>query len=504
MGFGRIGTISSYIHIKMLNPDTIKTYLTFDDVLLLPGRSKVLPTDVDIKTRLTQEISINCPLISAPMDTVTEATLAIALAQEGGIGIIHRNLPPERQRKMVDQVKRSVSAMIPDPITMDPDQTLSTALRLMDKYKIKGIPITKKNKLVGILTNRDLRTAKKHSTPIRDLMTQSNLVTLPEGSSMATAKKLLNKNRIEKLPVIDKKGNLRGLITLKDVEKNARFPNSTKDAKGRLMVGAALGVAQNPIEHVEDLIRVGLDVLVIDSAHGHSEKVLKTIREIKKTFPKLQLIGGNVATAEGTRDLIKAGVDAVKVGVGPGSICTTRVVSGVGVPQITAISECVKAASKKNIPIISDGGIKLSGDITKALAAGAHTVMIGSLFAGTEESPGEKILFQGRSYKEYRGMGSIAAMSQGSSDRYFQELELSESKLVPEGVEARIPYRGGLAFTVHQMMGGLRAGMGYCGTANIDELRNKSTFIKITASGLRESHVHDVIVTKEAPNYHVE
>ncbi|HJN99989.1 MAG TPA: IMP dehydrogenase, partial [Nitrospinaceae bacterium] len=334
----------------------------------LPGRSKVLPTEVDITTQLTRDISINCPLISAPMDTVTEATLAIALAQEGGIGIIHRNLPPERQRKMVDQVKRSVSAMIPDPITMDPDQTLSTALRLMGKYKIKGIPITKKNKLVGILTNRDLRTAKKHSTPIYDLMTKENLITLPEGSSMATAKKLLNNNRIEKLPVVDKKGNLRGLITLKDVEKNAQFPNSTKDSKGRLIVGAALGVTQNPIEHIEDLIRVGLDVLVIDSAHGHSEKVLKTIREIKKTFPKLQLIGGNVATAEGTRDLIKAGVDAVKVGVGPGSICTTRVVSGVGVPQITAISECVKAATKKNIPIISDGGIKLSGDITKAIA----------------------------------------------------------------------------------------------------------------------------------------
>ena len=482
----------------------IKTYLTFDDVLLLPNRSKVLPTKVDIKTQLTRKISINCPLISAPMDTVTEATLAIALAQEGGIGIIHRNLPQERQRKMVEQVKRSVSAMIPDPITMDPDQTLSTALRLMKKYNITGIPITKKNKLVGILTNRDLRTAQKHSTSIRDVMTKSKLVTLSEGSSLKKAKKLLNDNRIEKLPIIDKKGCLRGLITLKDVEKYAQFPNATKDTKGRLMVGAALGVTQNPIEHIDDLMRVGLDVLVIDSAHGHSEKVLKTILEIKKTFSKLQVIGGNVATAEGTHDLIKVGVDAVKVGVGPGSICTTRVVSGVGVPQITAISECVKAASRKNIPIISDGGIKLSGDITKAIAAGAHTVMIGSLFAGTEESPGEKILYQGRSYKEYRGMGSIAAMSQGSGDRYFQASELSDSKLVPEGVEARIPYRGGLAFTVHQMLGGLRAGMGYCGAANIDDLRNSSTFIQITAAGLRESHVHDVIVTKEAPNYHID
>ena len=488
----------------MLNPDTIKTYLTFDDVLLLPGHSKVLPTEVSLKTQLTQKISINCPLISAPMDTVTEAALAIALAQEGGIGIIHRNLPPERQRKMVDQVKRSVSAMIPDPITMDPDQTLSTALRLMEKYHITGIPITKKNKLVGILTNRDLRTAQKHSTPIRDVMTKSKLITLPEGSSLKKAKKLLNDNRIEKLPIVDKKGNLRGLITLKDVEKYAQFPNAAKDSKGRLIVGAALGVTQNRMEHIEDLMRVGLDILVIDSAHGHSEKVLKTIREIKKTFPEIQIIGGNVATAEGTRDLIKAGADAVKVGVGPGSICTTRVVTGVGVPQITAIAECVKVASKKNIPIISDGGIKLSGDITKAIAAGAHTVMIGSLFAGTEESPGEKILYQGRSYKEYRGMGSIAAMSQGSSDRYFQELELSDSKLVPEGVEARIPYRGGIAFTVHQMLGGIRAGMGYCGAKDIEELRKKSTFIKVTAAGLRESHVHDVVVTKEAPNYHVE
>ena len=487
----------------MLNPQT-KMYLTFDDVLLLPARSKVLPTEVDIKTQLTRDISINCPLVSAPMDTVTEASLAIALAQEGGIGIIHRNLPPERQRKMVDQVKRSVSAMIPDPITMDPDQTLTTALRLMSKYNITGIPITKKNKLVGILTNRDLRTAQKHSTRIRDVMTKSKLVTLPEGSSLKKAKKLLNDNRIEKLPIVDKTGHLRGLITLKDVEKYAQFPNATKDTKGRLMVGAALGVTQNPIEHIDDLMRVGLDVLVIDSAHGHSEKVLKTILEIKKTFSKLQVIGGNVATAEGTHDLIKVGVDAVKVGVGPGSICTTRVVSGVGVPQITAISECVKAASRKNIPIISDGGIKLSGDITKAIAAGAHTVMIGSLFAGTEESPGEKILYQGRSYKEYRGMGSIAAMSQGSGDRYFQASELSDSKLVPEGVEARTPYRGGLAFTVHQMLGGLRAGMGYCGAANIDDLRNSSAFIQITAAGLRESHVHDVIVTKEAPNYHVE
>jgi len=488
----------------MIDPEKVPTYLTFDDVLLLPAHSKVLPANVDVSTRLTQKIKLKCPLISAPMDTVTETSLAIAMAQEGGIGIIHRNLPPERQRKMVDKVKRSVSVMIPDPITLEPDQKISEALQVMKKYNIKGFPITQKKKLVGILTNRDLRFETNLNKKISTLMTKDNLITIPEGTSLAKSKEILHDNRIEKLLVVDKKGHLKGLITIKDIEKSGQFPNSAKDSKGRLLVGAALGVTQNPIEHIEDLVRVGLDVLVIDSAHGHSEKVLSTIREIKKSFPKLQIIGGNVATAEGTAALIKAGVDAVKVGIGPGSICTTRVVSGVGVPQISAVAECVKVAEKKNIPVISDGGIKLSGDVTKAIAAGASTVMIGSLFAGTEESPGEKILYQGRSYKEYRGMGSIAAMSQGSSDRYFQELELSESKLVPEGVEARIPYRGALSFTVHQLLGGLRAGMGYCGAASIDELRKNASFIKITSSGLRESHVHDVIVTKEAPNYYID
>jgi len=488
----------------MIDPEKVPTYLTFDDVLLLPAHSKVLPANVDVSTRLTQKIKLKCPLISAPMDTVTETSLAIAMAQEGGIGIIHRNLPPERQRKMVDKVKRSVSVMIPDPITLEPDQKISEALQVMKKYNIKGFPITQNKKLVGILTNRDLRFETNLNKKISTLMTKDNLITIPEGTSLAKSKEILHDNRIEKLLVVDKKGHLKGLITIKDIEKSGQFPNSAKDSKGRLLVGAALGVAQNPIEHIEDLVRVGLDVLVIDSAHGHSEKVLSTIREIKKSFPKLQIIGGNVATAEGTAALIKAGVDAVKVGIGPGSICTTRVVSGVGVPQISAVAECVKVAEKKNIPVISDGGIKLSGDVTKAIAAGASTVMIGSLFAGTEESPGEKILYQGRSYKEYRGMGSIAAMSQGSSDRYFQELELSESKLVPEGVEARIPYRGALSFTVHQLLGGLRAGMGYCGAASIDELRKNASFIKITSSGLRESHVHDVIVTKEAPNYYID
>jgi IMP dehydrogenase len=488
----------------MIDPHKVPTYLTFDDVLLLPAYSKVLPANVDLSTRLTRKIKLKCPLIAAPMDTVTETNLAIALAQEGGIGIIHRNLPPERQRKMVDKVKRSVSVMIPDPITMEPDQKISEALEKMKKYSITGIPITQKKKLVGILTNRDLRFEKNLNKKISSLMTQEGLVTIPEGTPLSKSKEILHDNRIEKLLVVDKKGHLKGLITIKDIEKSEQFPNAAKDKKGRLLVGAALGVTQNPIEHIEDLVRVGLDVLVIDSAHGHSEKVLSTIREIKKSFPKLQIIGGNVATAEGTAALIKAGVDAVKVGIGPGSICTTRVVSGVGVPQISAVAECVKVAEKKNIPVISDGGIKLSGDVTKAIAAGASTVMIGSLFAGTEESPGEKILYQGRSYKEYRGMGSIAAMSQGSSDRYFQELELSESKLVPEGVEARIPYRGTLSFTVHQLLGGLRAGMGYCGAASIDELRKNASFIKITSSGLRESHVHDVIVTKEAPNYNID
>ena len=488
----------------MIDPKNVPTYLTFDDVLLLPAHSKVLPVDVKLATQLTRKIKLNTPLISAPMDTVTETNLAIALAQEGGIGIIHRNLAAEKQRKMVDKVKRSVSAMIPDPITMDPDQKISEALDVMRKYNITGIPITQKKKLVGILTNRDLRFESNLNKKIRTLMTKDDLVTIPEGTPLEKSKQLLHDNRIEKLLVVNKKGHLKGLITTKDIEKAGKFPNAAKDKKGRLLVGAALGVAQNPVGHIESLIRVGLDVLVIDSAHGHSEKVLATIREIKKTFPRLQIIGGNVATAEGTAALIKAGVDAVKVGIGPGSICTTRVVSGVGVPQISAIAECVKVAEKKNIPIISDGGIKLSGDITKAIAAGANSVMIGSLFAGTEESPGEKILYQGRSYKEYRGMGSIGAMSQGSSDRYFQELELSKSKLVPEGVEARIPYRGALSFTVHQLLGGLRAGMGYCGASTIDGLRQNASFIKITSSGLRESHVHDVIVTKEAPNYNID
>ncbi len=479
-------------------------YLTFDDVLLLPAYSTMLPSEVDISTQLTKNLQLKCPLISAPMDTVTESELAITLAQEGGIGIIHRNLQPEVQRKMVDKVKRAVSIIIPDPITLDPDKTLGEALEVMDKYKITGIPITRDRKLVGILTNRDIRFETKMLKKISELMTSENLVTIPDGTSLEKSKRILHDNRIEKLPVVDDRGTLKGLLTLKDILKATEYPGATKDDNGRLRVGAALGVSTNTMQHIQDMVTVGLDVLVIDSAHGHSEKVLNTIREIKGAFPDLQVIGGNVATADGTEALIKAGADAVKVGIGPGSICTTRVVSGVGVPQITAVMKCNEVAEKKGVPIISDGGIRHSGDITKAIAAGARAVMIGSLFAGTEESPGEKILYQGRSYKEYRGMGSIGAMQKGSSDRYFQELGLNESKLVPEGVEARIPYRGGIRITVHQLLGGLRAGMGYCGSTCIEDLRKKSKFIRTTPSGLRESHVHDVIVTKEAPNYHIE
>ncbi len=482
----------------------IETYLTFDDVLLLPAFSKVLPSEVDLSTQLTRKIRLNCPLLSAPMDTVTEDNLAIALAQQGGIGIIHRNLPPDRQRKMIERVKRSISVVIPDPITLEPETTLEDALQVMDKFHITGIPVTKNKKLVGILTNRDIRFENKRNKPISELMTKENLVTIREGTSLEKSKKLLHENRIEKLPVVDSKGNLKGLLTLKDILQSSEYPDAAKDEKGRLLVGAALGVSTDYMDHIDELVQVGLDVLTIDSAHGHSNKVIQTVGEIKKKFPELQVIAGNVATVEGTQALIKAGADAVKVGIGPGSICTTRIVTGVGVPQITAVQKCSEVADKKGVPIISDGGIRHSGDITKAIAAGAKSVMIGSLFAGTEESPGEKILYQGRSYKEYRGMGSIGAMKKGSSERYFQEMGLNESKLVPEGVEARIPYRGSVESTVHQLLGGLRSGMGYCGCETIQGLRTQSKFIKVTSSGLRESHVHDVIVTKEAPNYHIE
>lgn len=479
-------------------------YLTYDDVLLKPARSAVQPKDVKISTKLTKKIKLNTPLVSAPMDTVTEAALAIALAQEGGIGIIHRNMPVKSQAKEVDKVKRSVSGMIPDPITMGPNQKIREALEVMDKYKISGIPITVNNKLSGILTNRDLRFETNLNKKISELMTKTGLVTVPVGTTLDQSKKILHKNKIEKLLVVDKNRILKGLITIKDIEKSIEYPSASKDKFGRLMVGAAIGVSLDEFDRVGALIMRGVDVLVVDSAHGHSESVLNMISSIKKKFPSIEIVGGNVATMEGAKDLINAGVDGVKVGIGPGSICSTRVVAGVGVPQLTALSECVKAADKYKIPIIADGGIRYSGDITKAIAAGASAVMIGGLFAGTEESPGEKILYQGRSYKEYRGMGSIGAMLEGSSSRYFQEKVFSETKLVPEGVEGRIPYKGTLSFSVHQLLGGLRAGMGYCGCANINELRKKAKFIRVTMSGLKESHAHDVIITKEAPNYNIE
>lgn len=487
----------------MLNND-IKECLAFDDVLLVPARSSVLPKEVDISSYLTKKIKLNCPLVSAPMDTVTEAGLAIALAQEGGIGIIHKNLSIEEQVYEVDKVKRAVSGMIVDPITMSQNQNINEALEVMRKYRISGIPITENKKLIGILTNRDLRFEIDRSKKISELMTKEKLVTVPVGTTLEQSKELLHKNRIEKLPVVDREGNLKGLITIKDIEKSRKYPFAAKDSVGRLIAGAAVGISADSGERVKALVKAGVNVIVVDTAHGHSEYVLKAIESIKGEYPALQVIGGNVATAEGTEDLIKAGVDAVKVGIGPGSICTTRIVAGVGVPQITAIAECSKIADKYNIPIIADGGIKYSGDVTKAIASGASSVMIGSIFAGTEESPGEKILYQGRSYKEYRGMGSIGAMTEGSSDRYFQDMEFTETKLVPEGVEGRIPYKGSLSFTVHQLLGGLRAGMGYCGCKNIEELRRNTKFIKITQSGLRESHVHDVIITKESPNYKVE
>lgn len=481
--------------------DKIPTALTFDDVLLLPDKSKVLPREVDISTSLTKKIRLNVPLLSAPMDTVTESRLAIALAQEGGIGIIHKNLSVEEQAYEVDKVKRSESGMIVDPITMSPDQRIAEALGIMSKYRISGIPITQGKKLVGILTNRDLRFETNLNKRVSDLMTKDNLITVPEGTTLEQSVKLLHNNRIEKLLVVDKKYNLKGLITIKDIEKRKRYPIACKDKLGRLMVGAAVGIASDMKKRVESLINAGVDVIVVDTAHGHSIAVLKAIESVRNQYPDIQIIGGNVATKQGTLDLIKSGVNAVKVGIGPGSICTTRIIAGVGVPQLTAIKECAEEAEKHKVPIIADGGIKYSGDITKALAAGAHTVMIGSIFAGTEESPGEKILYQGRSYKVYRGMGSIGAMEEGSKDRYFQEETDRYAKLVPEGVEGRVPYKGFLSFSVQQLIGGVRAGMGYCGCKDIAELRKKARFIKITSSGLKESHVHDVIITKEATNY---
>jgi IMP dehydrogenase len=478
--------------------------LTFDDVLLIPARSDVLPRDTDVSTCLTNSLPLNIPLLSAAMDTVTEGHLAIALAQEGGIGIIHKNLSLEAQAAEVDKVKRSESGMIVDPITMAPHQHVWEALDVMARYRISGIPITEGQKLVGILTNRDLRFVTDTQQPIAALMTKDNLVTVSEGTGLDEAQKLLHQHRIEKLLVVDKNFHLKGLITIKDIEKRKKYPSACKDDLGRLRVGAAIGLTPDRHERLAELTRCGVDVVVVDTAHGHSTGVLATVEEVKKAYPDLQVIGGNVATAEAAHDLISAGVDAVKVGMGPSSICTTRIVAGIGIPQLTAITECARVGERYGVPIVADGGIKYSGDITKALAAGAHSVMIGSLFAGTDESPGERILYQGRSYKLYRGMGSLGAMAGGKGDRYFQGEVQNVSKLVPEGVEGRIPYKGSLADVAYQLVGGLRAGMGYCGCRSIEELRQKARFMRITNASLRESHVHDVIVTQEAPNYQVD
>lgn len=477
----------------------IKEGLTFDDVLLIPAKSEILPKETDVSTMLTKKIKLNIPIMSAGMDTVTEARLAIAIAREGGIGIIHKNMSIEAQALEVDKVKRSEHGVIVDPFYLSPDHIVSDALELMERYRISGVPIVdQKGKLVGILTNRDLRFETDMSRPIHEVMTKDNLITAPVGTDLEEAENILRKYKIEKLPLVDDKGYLKGLITIKDIEKAIQFPNSAKDKNGRLLVGAAVGVTQDMMDRIRALVDAKVDVVVVDTAHGHSKGVLDAVKKIKINYPDLQVIAGNVATAEGTRELIEAGADAVKVGIGPGSICTTRVVTGVGVPQITAIYDCANEADKHGIPVIADGGIKYSGDITKAIAAGARAVMIGSLFAGTEESPGELEIYQGRSFKVYRGMGSLGAMASGSKDRYFQE---DVKKLVPEGVEGRVPYKGPLSETIYQLVGGLRAGMGYCGTATIEELRKKGQFIKITSAGLRESHPHDVQITKEAPNY---
>jgi len=482
----------------------IRECLTFDDVSLVPAYSSVLPKDVDVSTRLTRTIRLNIPLVSAAMDTVTESRTAISMAQEGGIGIIHRNMSLSDQALEVDRVKKSESGMILNPITMNPDQKIFEALEVMKKYRISGVPITKDGKLVGILTNRDLRFEKRLDEKISTVMTKDHLITVPVGTTLEESKAILHKNRIEKLLVVDDHNNLKGLITIKDIEKMRKYPNSCKDDLGRLRVGAAIGPGKDREARTEALIEAGVDVLVIDTAHGHSKDVLDAVRDTKENFPDCQIIVGNVATKEGNLDLIKAGADAVKVGVGPGSICTTRVVAGVGIPQLSAILEATEISAKYDVPIIADGGIKFSGDITKAIAAGAHSVMIGNLFAGTDESPGDIVLYQGRSYKVYRGMGSLEALKEGSRDRYFQEEVESEAKLVPEGIEGRVPYHGALSFCIQQLIGGLKAGMGYLGAKNIQELKEKARFVRITLSGLKESHVHDVVITKEAPNYRLE
>jgi len=475
--------------------------LTFDDVLLVPGYSEVLPAMVDVTTKIAPGIELNIPMVAAAMDTVSESALAIALARQGGIGIIHKNMSPSEQAEEVDKVKRSESGMIVNPITLPPDREIGEALTMMKRFSISGIPITEKGRLVGILTNRDLRFQTDLTQTISDIMTKDNLVTVPEGTDLEQAQQILHENRIEKLLIVDDEYNLKGMITVKDIAKRIQFPNACKDAGGRLRVGAAVGVARDTELRCEKLIEANVDILCVDSSHGHSRGVLDTVRMIKKKFGKIRLMAGNVATPEGVKAMIDAGADCVKVGIGPGSICTTRVVTGAGVPQLTAVMNCVAEADKQNIPIIADGGIKYSGDIAKALAAGAEAVMIGSLFAGTDESPGELVLYEGRSYKTYRGMGSVEAMKKGSKDRYFQSETEETSKFVPEGIEGRVPYKGPLGDTIHQLIGGVKAGMGIVGAANLNELRKRAKFIKITVAGVTESHPHGVAISKEAPNY---
>ncbi|TVX85275.1 IMP dehydrogenase [Paenibacillus agilis] len=479
----------------------VKEGLTFDDVLLVPRKSSVLPKETSVATRLSDNVKLNIPLISAGMDTVTEAPLAIAIAREGGMGIIHKNMSVEQQAEEVDRVKRSESGVITNPFSLSPDHSVADADKLMGKFRISGVPIVDENhKLVGIITNRDMRFVTDYSIAIKDVMTKENLVTAPVGTTLDQAQVALQEHKIEKLPLVDEDNTLKGLITIKDIEKAIQYPNAAKDAQGRLLVGAAVGISGDTFDRAEALVQAGVDAIVVDSAHGHHINILDAVRNLRARYPELTIIAGNVATGEGTRDLIEAGASVVKVGIGPGSICTTRVIAGIGVPQITAIYDCATVARELGIPIIADGGIKYSGDITKALASGGSAVMLGSLLAGTEESPGESEIYQGRSYKVYRGMGSLGAMKKGSKDRYFQDSS-NEKKLVPEGIEGRVAYKGPLADTIHQLIGGLKAGMGYCGTENLEQLQNDTHFVRITGAGLRESHPHDVQITKEAPNY---
>ena len=488
----------------MLLDTPLREALTFDDVLLVPAESEVVPKDVDVRSHLTASITLAIPILSSAMDTVTEAPTAICMAREGGLGVIHKNMTIDQQALEVTKVKKAETGVVIDPVTIAPDQKLFAALELMRRHEISGLPVVGHDgRPVGILTNRDVRFERNLDQLVRDVMT-TNLITAHEGMSLEGSKELLHKNRIEKLLVVDSAGKLRGLITIKDIEKAQQHPNAAKDEMGRLRVGAAVSTSADMMARVSALLHAGADVICVDTAHGHSKAVVEAVSEIRRTFPKAQLIAGNVATSEGALALAKAGADAVKVGMGPGSICTTRVVAGIGVPQVTAVSDCAKALAKTEVRVVSDGGIKYSGDMVKAIAAGAHTVMIGGLFAGTDEAPGEIILYQGRSYKLYRGMGSVAAMREGSKDRYFQSEVSTEAKLVPEGIEGRVPYRGSLSQSIYQLIGGLRSGMGYCGCKDLDEMRIKTRFIKITSSGLKESHVHDVIITKEAPNYRVE